>query len=81
MINGEQGITNNTADGKIRVLFTKGNLVIQGNEDALPIAIYNLQGVLVANFDGRDAIIPVALSGHGIYIVRIGNYASKIVID
>ena len=80
-ITGEQNITEHPAAGTLKAFFSKGNLYVHGNEHAWPIEVYTLQGVLAGSFDGHESIIPVSFSGTGVYLVRIGDYASKIVVD
>ena len=80
-ITGEQDITEHPAAGALKAFFSKGNLYIQGNEHACPIAVYTLQGVLAGSFDGHQSVIRLGLSKAGVYLVRIGNYVNKIVVD
>lgn len=80
-ITGEDGIAGNQTDGSVRVFVSDGNLFVQGNENALPVRVYSVQGTPVARYDGNESVIPIGFSERGIYIVRIGSFATKIVID
>lgn len=71
---------NSLKEDKLNVYYTNGKLNIEGNLSENTVEIYTVQGQKVAQFSGSETIIPVNLVGNSIYIVRIGNYATRIFV-
>ena len=80
VIGSEDGIIPENTSFDMKVFAAQGNLDIQGNEKAEPVAIYTIQGVKVAQYDGSESVISVRLVKDTIYIVKIGEYAARFIM-
>lgn len=65
----------------ICVYATERNLYIKGNTGKLPISIYNMQGLLVAKYNGDRDVIPLERVEDAIYIVKVGTHVVRVSIQ
>lgn len=76
----DSGIETGNMSDAIRVYAWQGNLYIKGNENAQPISVYTVQGTLVARYEGHESVIQTRLLQNTIYIVRVGNVATRVMM-
>lgn len=63
------------------IYYRNGELIIE-NENSTPIYIYNLQGLLLSQWQHTGGSASTSLKlAQGIYIVQIGNHQQKIAIE
>ncbi len=71
------GINTTTLDN-IRIIPTKGGILIEGLTEVTPVEIYNLSGLKVFNTATNGSCNPSVASGF--YVVRTGTKTTKVVV-
>lgn len=62
----------------LNIYASNGGLFIGGNTQQLPVSVFNIQGQLIGQFDGKQNVIYPALVPGTLYIVKVGNQATRV---
>lgn len=62
----------------IKVYFAGNALQVRGNVAADPIFVYDMQGVLLGEWDGSETTIRASFLKDHVYMVRIGNRTDRV---
>ncbi len=76
---GTTGFTT-TKNSNLQVIAANGSLKISGLQLGQKIEIYNTVGAMVTTHFAQDGITTIALKLKGVYLVKVGDLARKIVL-
>lgn len=77
-INDYTGVESQTVDaGKV---YASNGVIYISNAQEAPVAIYNIQGGGVAQFEAGNNLVTYRPATAGLYIVRCGNKATKVLV-
>ena len=73
---GPTGIGPTMTDGQQNVTVTADGIAVDGV--AGPVEVYSVDGTLVARVNAAGGRTDIALSGHGVYIIKVGDRTVKV---
>lgn len=73
------GINNTAIEDNTAKVYTIGNEIYVELAENAVIDIYDVQGMKIATLDGIQGMNKMQLQGNGLYIVKVGNKAYKVI--
>lgn len=71
--------TSDVTAADVKVLVKDGGIIVAG-AFGLPITVYTLDGRIIANVESAEIMQEITLDSPGVYIVKAGAFASKVVL-
>ena len=68
----------NVGVDNVQVYSADGAIIVEGNDEAIPVNVYTVQGTLV--YSGADTAIRSNIEANTIYIVKVGSSVTRVLV-